>query len=662
MGSEIKTLWTVMIYIAADNDLAAPAWNSVYQMMNVGRNPVFDEQVRLVIQFDPRDPKMPSRRVLRRGKSFANEYMEEMNTGDPRTLVDFIAWAHERNPAQNYLLILWGHANGTDDEDTDVDLKPLVANAPPPPAAPAVVAEKAASENVVDEGHFTESKRAPGSRKNFESSLEDIATGGAHPLDALTTFELKAALDFAVKEILKQKISILGMDACLMSMIEVCYQVSDCAGFYVGSEEAIPNTSWPYDRILTKLAARPSMQPSELAETIVEEYIAAYDEKKGAERKPVTLSLCDLSLSEELAGRVGEFSRLIGRKLSDPKMRADIVAARRKAQTFFIRDYVDLHHFCQLIKEKTADEQLKDACQQVMDGIKTRFVRKVGHTKPENPAAVDVLANANGLSVYFPLISHTYSSLNFSRRTHWDSFLDSYTHSIFQPTGVEAESSEAKTSREAVAAPPPVERAAVNTSSSQIVAAAAAAAGVVSHHPITGGTKVMNETTEDSTTTRAHADSPATDGTDGAAKPDDGVVRADTPRDAPVVPDTKKPHIVLPIGATITDPQNGGSEKLPDEAFLLFEEQNVVIEVPAGTSLTSAATADNKASKGTEMKATIGTRIVPEVGAEIRLPACTLWKAFTDDSRRDLAAGTVVKTEPDGAQIMILLEVAIKGF
>lgn len=660
MSSEIKTLWTVVLYIAADNDLAAPAMTSVSELLNVAGAPGFGEQVGLAIQYDLRDPKMPGRRISRRGGHMVSERLGEMNTGDPRTLVDFISWAHEHNPAQNYLLILWGHANGTDDEDTNVDLKPLVGDAPPP-AAPALVGEKAASENGVDEGHFTELKRAPGSRKNFESSLEDVATGGAHPLDALTTFELKAALDFAVKEILKQKISILGMDACLMSMIEVCYQVSDCAGFYVGSEEAIPNTSWPYDRILTKLAARPSMQPSELAETIVEEYIAAYDEKKGAERKPVTLSLCDLSLSEELAGRVSEFSRLLGRKLSDPKMRADIVAARRKAQTFFIRDYVDLHHFCQLIKEKTADEQLKDACQQVMDGIKTRFVRKVGHTKPENPEAVDVLANANGLSVYFPLISHTYSSLNFSRRTQWDSFLDGYTHSIFQPTGVEAESSEAKTSNEAVAAPPPVERAAVNTSSSQIVAAAAAA-GVVSHHPITGGTKVMNETTEDSTATRAHADSPATDGTDGAAKPDAGVVRADTPKDAPVVPDTKKPHIVLPIGATITDPQNGGSEKLPDEAFLLFEEQNVVIEVPAGTSLTSAATADNKASKGTEMKATIGTRIVPEVGAEIRLPACTLWKAFTDDSRRDLAAGTVVKTEPDGAQIMILLEVAIKGF
>ena len=172
----------------------------------------------------------------------------------------------------------------------------------------------------------------------------------------------------------------------------------------------------------------------------------------------------------------------------------------------------------------------------------------------------------------------------------------------------------------------------------------------------------MDETTEDSTAVRAHTDSPETGGGNGAAKPDAEVAKTDTLKEAPAVPETKKARIVLPIGATITDPQNGGSEKLPDEAFLLFEDQSVVIEVPEGTPLVSTATAGIKASKGTETKATIGTRIVPGVGAEIRLPNCTLWKPLTDGSLRDLAAGTVVKTEADGAQIMILEEVAVKGF
>lgn len=172
----------------------------------------------------------------------------------------------------------------------------------------------------------------------------------------------------------------------------------------------------------------------------------------------------------------------------------------------------------------------------------------------------------------------------------------------------------------------------------------------------------MDETTVDSTATRARTDSPETGGGDGTAESGAWDVKADTPNEAPVVPETKKARIVLPIGATITDPKNNGNEKLPDEAFLLFEEQSVVIEVPDGTPLVSTGTPNNKASKGTETKATIGTRIVPALGAEIRLPACTLWKPLTDNSLRDLAAGTVVKTEVDGAQIMILEEVAVKGF
>lgn len=654
MSDEIKTLWTVMVYIAADNDLVGDAWNTVFQLTQTVNNPVFEEQVRLVFQLDESDPLRPTRRYFRRGNIFARETVGagETNTGDPQTLVDFIEWAHRNNPAQNYLLVLWGHANGVDDEDTLIDLKPLITPAPQPAVVaavmppPATLSATASSDNGNGAG-ATEGGAALDATGKAASALVDVTTGDpARTRDALTTFELKSALE-AATTILGRKVSVLGMDACLLSLIEVCYQVSEQAEFYVGSEEVIPNTSWPYDRILRKLAERPSMQPPELAETIVDEYFAAYDEKTGAERKQVTLSYCDLSQSKEMGRRISTLSALLKRKLSDPKFRAVVVEARRKTQTFFITDYVDLHHFCQLVRDATDDGEIKLACQDVSDGIKTRFVKKSVHTKLEAPGAVDALENANGVSVYFPRISHTYASLDFSQQTHWDSFLSGYMNAVFQPAGEAADGGEVAEGYSADAQPP------LQSSANAISSSPATAiAGVGSQHLNTGGKITMDDYQKDSTATAG--------GTGGAEA---GAAKAyEANAAAPPVPATKKARIVLPINASITNAQGDVIDKLTAEAFLLFEGQNVVVEVPDGTPLTSTATPDNKASRGTETKATIGTRIVPALGAEIRLPACTLWKSFSDGSLTDLPAGTVVKTLVGGSQLVILEEVAVKGF
>jgi len=658
MSNEIKTLWTVMVYIAADNDLVGDAWNTVFQLTQTVNDPVFEDQVRLVFQLDESDPLRSTRRYFRRGNIFAQETVGtgETNTGDPRTLVDFIEWAHTNNPAQNYLLVLWGHANGVDDEDTIVNLNPLVITPEPQPIVVAVSPPAPAASSAPtagDDGSASsalEDAALPDPQKTFSSSLDDLMIDNnpgnpARTRDALTTFELKAALE-AATTILGRRISVLGMDACLLSLIEVCYQVNEQAEFYVGSEEVIPNTSWPYDRILRKLAERPAMQPAELAETIVDEYFAAYNEKTGAERKQVTLSYCDLGQSREMGRRISTLSALLKRKLSDPKFRAMVVEARRKTQTFFITDYVDLHHFCQLIMDGTDDGEIKLACQDVLDGIKTRFVKKSVHTKLEALGAVDALENAHGLSVYFPRILHTYASLDFSKQTHWDSFLSGYMNAVFQPTGEAADVEKADEGYSADVQPP--QSSTTDISSSP----ATAIGGVGSQHLNTGGNITMDDYKKDSTA--------AATGTGGAEA---GAAKAyEANAAAPPVPATKKARIVLPVNASITDAQGNVIDKLTTEAFLLFEGQNVVVEVPDGTPLTSTATPDNKASKGTETKATIGTRIVPALGAEIRLPACTLWKSFSDGSLTDLPAGTVVKTAVGGSQLVILEEVAVKGF
>ena len=58
-------------------------------------------------------------------------------------------------------------------------------------------------------------------------------------MDFLDNAELKRALAEA-QALAGKRIDLLGMDACLMSMFEVAYQVKDQASYLVGSQEVEP--------------------------------------------------------------------------------------------------------------------------------------------------------------------------------------------------------------------------------------------------------------------------------------------------------------------------------------------------------------------------------------------------------------------------------------
>ena len=51
-----------------------------------------------------------------------------------------------------------------------------------------------------------------------------------------------------------KSINVLGMDSCLMSMAEVCYQVRDSVAYLVGSEGFVQDAGWPYGFLIGKSA------------------------------------------------------------------------------------------------------------------------------------------------------------------------------------------------------------------------------------------------------------------------------------------------------------------------------------------------------------------------------------------------------------------------
>jgi len=45
------------------------------------------------------------------------EDLGETNTGDPKVLSDFILWGAKNYPAEHYLVVVWNHGAGWDDEN-----------------------------------------------------------------------------------------------------------------------------------------------------------------------------------------------------------------------------------------------------------------------------------------------------------------------------------------------------------------------------------------------------------------------------------------------------------------------------------------------------------------------------------------------------------------
>ena len=420
MPKVMEKQWTVMVYLAGDNNLDSAGVIDLKEMKKVGST----DQINVIAQFDRQGKDISTNRYyIRKGGTLAKDVvgsLGETNMGNPRVLEDFIKWGIKNYPAEHYLLVVWNHGNGWDDENVYRVARNMM-NFNIKRRGEVVLPAKRAQKDSVSIRRI----RAIGGKKFrhalFYTSIMKAITirGIAYDDDAqdfLDNIEMKRLL-ISAKKILKRKIDILGMDACLMSMAEVVYQLRDSVSLAVGSEEVEPGDGWPYDRILAKLTKKPAMMPSELATTIVNEYLASYPANAG-----VTQSACDLSKSGLLAIVIDQLADGLNSHLSDVVERTKIVECRLQAQAYDTPDYVDLFDFCKLIESKTGFDDIRAACSSVKNAIQRDGVVIRSGYKGKN------VRHSNGLSIYFPQrsLSSLYATLDFTKKTSWRKFLESY--------------------------------------------------------------------------------------------------------------------------------------------------------------------------------------------------------------------------------------------
>lgn len=413
--------WTILIYMAGDNDLDDFGGDDIEEMKKVGSS----DRIHVLVQRDTAAAGVPTRRYrVRKGTMAEDDVVQkigETNTGDPKVLADFLKWGRAKYPAKRTMAVLWNHGSGWDDTDIYAEAKRRKLN--PPEARPASTGGQrrsgARGRPMLPGGFIHRS----GVKKRFRGPFFltafqfDKASGPRRAIafdddaqDFLDSVEMKNVFNAAAKAA-KRKFDVIGMDACLMSMVETGLQVQQAGEVFCGSQEVEPGEGWPYDRILKALTAKPTMDGRELTKLIVKEYVSSYSKSQA-----VTQSAFDLTALGAVQKAANELGTLLAKayKNNDFAAQGAIMNARVRAQGYEHPDYVDLADFSKRLA----------ASLPAFAAIAKKIQDAVAACVFANGAPNAKIKGSRGLSIYLPLgkVSPLYKNLDFAKGG-WGNFL-----------------------------------------------------------------------------------------------------------------------------------------------------------------------------------------------------------------------------------------------
>ncbi|MCB0253280.1 MAG: hypothetical protein KDI55_06085, partial [Anaerolineae bacterium] len=405
--------WTVMLYQDADDKiLEEDIFIDFNEVERIGSS----DKVNIVAQMDryrggfsgdgnwtgARRYYVTQDNDLERINSQVVEDLGEVNMSDGQTLVDFVTWAVANYPADKYALILSDHGLGWPGGWSD-----------------------------------------PDPRSSGDRSIPLAAAIG----DQLYLMELDQALGEIRAATGIDKFELVGLDACLMSHMEVFNALEEHARYGVASQETEPALGWAYTSFLNQLVNNPAMNGAGLGATVVDTYIRddqrivddrARQQLIGGQRASaaqvaqqlesnITLSAIDLSAMPELNASVNQLALA----LQEADQRA-VAKARSYAQPFtsiFGSDvppsYIDLGHFAQLAAQETRNPDVAQAGQNVLDALSNAVIAERHGAKK---------SGATGFSIYFPNSqlyrnpaagpqSYTAIADRFAANSLWDDYL-----------------------------------------------------------------------------------------------------------------------------------------------------------------------------------------------------------------------------------------------
>ena len=416
--------WLVMLYQDADDQVLE---QDIFIDLNEAENVGSTDRVTIVTQLDrfrgayQGDGDWTSARRylitqdnnLDKISSQMVDDLGEVNMAEGDSLVDFAAWAMQTYPADRYVLLLSDHGMGWPGGWSDP---------------------------------------APGGSDPSRAPLASALDG-----DFLFLSEIDQALTEIRNQTGVDKLDIVGMDACLMSQLEVYTALQPHAHYALASEEVEPSLGWAYSAFLQELVDNPDMSSQELATEVVSSYVSqdlrivddqarqdflrqgspmggffgvssvSADQLARQIGRDGTLTAVDL---DSLPGLIAQFNNFA--YILQNEDQATVATARNYSQSYTSvfgepsgPSYIDMGHFVQLVSREANNSELTQAADAVIAALNSTIVaEKHGTGKP----------GSTGIAIYFPNSTmynspytgpQSYNVLadRFVKSSLWDDFL-----------------------------------------------------------------------------------------------------------------------------------------------------------------------------------------------------------------------------------------------
>jgi len=379
--------YTIMIYVEADdilNPFAVKNFNAIATIDS-------SKKMNVIVQWNqPRQAGTWRYKIEKDKMTVVDKNIRGPKRSVCDDLVDFAQFAHKNYRAKNYILILWNHGLGILEPSWD---------------------------------------QLPYFFIQYHQEIKGILYDTENKT-YLSNNALKSALNEITTNVIKKKFAIIGMDACLMSMLEVCYQVKDYADYLVAAEEVELAKGWNYASFLGLIAQKPETPPEKIATQIVKGFENLYKNRT----KYYSLAAVDLRLVDRLKENLDLVVQKISfcKKTFKLEINAAVVKARKSCFQLSIASYIDLHSFYSKLKKYVCKllpanhPGVKSLISNLSFGIE--LINKAVITS----VASDYFSKSKGISIYFPPITKStlsyidpsYLKTAFAQSCGWLHFLE----------------------------------------------------------------------------------------------------------------------------------------------------------------------------------------------------------------------------------------------
>jgi hypothetical protein len=358
--------WTVMVYLAGDNNLEQWALKDLNEMEIAGST----GQVNIVVEIDraqgyddsDRDWTGARRYHIQQDDDMSSIVspvvadLGEVDSGSTEAYVDFVNWTVDNFPAQQYALVIWNHGWGW------------------------TLAPESGRKGVSSD----------------DQSGNDISIANGEYEEILV----------AAAEATGDRLTLVGMDACLMANWEIARLTADYADVYVASQATESIEGWAFHTALTDLIEDPEMEADELGTAFAQRFYETGDS---------TLSVIDLAQLAELDSAIDSLANAV---LSKDNPRNAVRPQAQRAQKFDgDRNDKDFRDFLRHMIADSSDEDVVEASEDLDDQLNEAILANFSNGEFDN---------ATGISLYIPTrgYDNAYEQGRWNDLTRWDEVVD----------------------------------------------------------------------------------------------------------------------------------------------------------------------------------------------------------------------------------------------